>query len=249
MVGIRDWLAQAIGRLPIDCRTGVLAEARDVTALDPDVVIVATGGLPDTELASDELGGIPGGELAVSAWDILSGNAAPGEQVLVYDISGRHEGASAVNLLCDRGSAVAFVTPDRQAFSEIGGQNFPIYLRRFHRQGVTIIADSRVAAIRRTGNRLTVSIANIYGGADREREVDQVVIENGTVPNDDLYHALKPGSSNLGEIDIERLVAGRPQEIVRNPDGRYRLFRIGDAASSRNLHAAMLDARRIARAL
>ena len=55
MVGIRDWLAERVGELPVDCRTGVLAESADVAALEPDVVIVATGGLPDTDLASDEL--------------------------------------------------------------------------------------------------------------------------------------------------------------------------------------------------
>ncbi len=249
MIGIRDWLAERLGELPVACRTGILADAADVTALAPDVVVIATGGLPDTGLASDEERAIAGGELAVSAWDILSGAVAPGEDVLVYDIAGRHEAASAINLMCDRGRKVALVTPDRQALAEIGGQNFPIYLRRFHRQGVAITPDSRVAAIRRAGNRLVATVKNIYGGPTTEHEVDQVVIENGTLPNDDLYFALKPGSSNLGEIDIARLVAGEPQDKVRNPDGNYRLFRIGDAASSRNLHAAMLDARRIARAL
>ena len=169
--------------------------------------------------------------------------------MLVYDIAGRHEAASAINLMCDRGSKVALVTPDRQALAEVGGQNFPIYLRRFHRQGVTITPDSRVAAIARAGNRLVATIVNVYGGPERTIETDQVVIENGTVPNDDLYFALKPGSRNLGEVDIDKLIAGKEQDGVRNPDGRYRLFRIGDAASSRNLHAAMLDARRIARAL
>jgi len=241
MIGIRDWLTDRVGELPIDCRTGILAEAA--------VVVIATGGLPDIDLASDELRAVAGGELAVSAWDILSGAVAPGEEVLVFDIAGRHEAASAINLMCDRGSKVALVTPDRQALAEIGGQNFPIYLRRFHRQGVAITPDSRVSSIRRAGNRLIATVSNVYGGPDSEREIDQVVIENGTVPNDDLYFALKPGSTNLGEIDIGKLIAGQNQDGVRNPDGGYRLFRIGDAASSRNLHAALLDARRIARAL
>jgi hypothetical protein len=34
---------------------------------------------------------------------------------------------------------------------------------------------------------------------------------------------------------------------VRNPDGRFRLFRIGDAVSSRNIHAAIYDALRLAK--
>ena len=56
---------------------------------------------------------------------------------------------------------------------------------------------------------------------------------------------LKPGSINLGEIDYKALLANRPQEVVRNPEGRYRLFRIGDAVASRNIHAAVYDAVRL----
>jgi hypothetical protein len=33
--------------------------------------------------------------------------------------------------------------------------------------------------------------------------------------------------------------------VTRNPDGRYQLFRIGDAVSSRNIDAPILDALRL----
>jgi hypothetical protein len=32
---------------------------------------------------------------------------------------------------------------------------------------------------------------------------------------------------------------------VRNPDGAFRLYRIGDAVASRNVHAAIYDALRL----
>lgn len=35
------------------------------------------------------------------------------------------------------------------------------------------------------------------------------------------------------------------QTVVSNPEGRYRLLRTGDAVESRNIHAAILDARRV----
>jgi hypothetical protein len=73
------------------------------------------------------------------------------------------------------------------------------------------------------------------------------VVEHGTVPVDDLYFALRPGSSNHGEVDHPALIADRPQQIVRNPEGRYQLFRIGDAVASRNAHAAIYDALRFAK--
>ncbi len=71
------------------------------------------------------------------------------------------------------------------------------------------------------------------------------MVEHGSTPVDELYFELKGGSTNLGEIDHEALLANRPQTIVRNHEGRYRLFRIGDAVSSRNIHAAVYDAIRL----
>ncbi|MBO6805092.1 MAG: hypothetical protein JJ893_17710, partial [Thalassospira sp.] len=61
----------------------------------------------------------------------------------------------------------------------------------------------------------------------------------------DIYFDLKPGSSNHGEMSHDDLLAGKPQSVVRNPDGTYQLFRIGDAVSARNTHAAIYDALRL----
>ncbi|MBN36349.1 MAG: N-methylproline demethylase [Rhodospirillaceae bacterium] len=250
MIGIRDWLAERLGETGANIRLNSYADAPDVTALDPDVVVIATGGLPDTELASEDLGTFEGHEHAVSAWDILSGAVPAGESVLVCDLAGRHDAASAVNLMSDQGrSTLEIVTPDRTVLAETGGQNFPIYLRRFYRQGVALTVDTRITRAEPAGNRLRIDLVNTYGGPASQRTVDQLVIDNGTRPNDDLYFALKSDSTNRGEIDIAALVSGKPQTVSHNTSGAYQLFRIGDAASSRNLHAAMLDARRLARAL
>jgi hypothetical protein len=78
-----------------------------------------------------------------------------------------------------------------------------------------------------------------------ERIVDQVVVENATSPLADLYFALKEQSCNRGEVDYPALIAGRPQAIRTNRDGRFQLFRIGDAIASRNIHASIYDALRL----
>jgi hypothetical protein len=72
-----------------------------------------------------------------------------------------------------------------------------------------------------------------------------VVVEHGTLPCADLYWELLPGSSNLGRVGHRELLAGEPQREAPNPGGRYQLFRIGDAVTSRNIHAAVLDALRL----
>ena len=72
-----------------------------------------------------------------------------------------------------------------------------------------------------------------------------IVVEHGALPVDDLYFELKAGSINRGEVDYDALVSGRPQALGANPGGAYRLFRIGDAVASRNIHAAIYDAIRL----
>jgi len=66
------------------------------------------------------------------------------------------------------------------------------------------------------------------------------------LPADELYFELKADSINLGEVDQDALLAGERQNQVNNPDGNYRLFRVGDAVASRNIHAAIYDALRLA---
>ena len=101
----------------------------------------------------------------------------------------------------------------------------------------------------REGNRLRALIGSDYGAFSDERLVDQVVVNHGTRPLDDLYFDLKRHSSNLGEVDHDAFIGGRPQTLKKNPEGAFQLFRIGDAVASRNTHAAIYDALRLMKAL
>ena len=75
------------------------------------------------------------------------------------------------------------------------------------------------------------------------------MVDHGTAALDDLYFDLKEASSNRGAVDYGALMEGRKQSLVRNPEGTYQLFRIGDAVSSRNVHAAVYDALRLVKDL
>ncbi|MGH7076726.1 MAG: N-methylproline demethylase, partial [Acetobacteraceae bacterium] len=130
-----------------------------------------------------------------------------------------------------------------------GGLNYASYAKAFHQHGVTITINTRLLAARREGNALIATLGSDYSGERVMREVDQIVVEHGTLPVTDLYDALKPRSANRGEVDYDALIAGRPQQLARNQDGRFRLFRIGDAVASRNIHAAIYDALRFAKDL
>jgi N-methyl-L-proline demethylase len=239
LIGIADWRVAQCERLGVAMRFSTLAEAADVLALDPDVVIVATGGLPDPSFVGE------GTDLVVTSWDILSGDAKPGAEVLLFDDNGAHPGMQAAELIAEAGSRLEIVTPERFFAPEIGGLNHVPYARLFQERGVRITINSRLASVRRDGNRLVAVVGSDYAPATQEREVDQVVVEHGTMPFDGLYFDLKELSSNRGEVDHRALIAGRPQALRTNPDGRFQLFRIGDAVASRNIHAAIYDALRL----
>jgi N-methyl-L-proline demethylase len=103
----------------------------------------------------------------------------------------------------------------------------------------------RAISARREAGRIRVTMGSDYGDFGSERMVDQVVVEHGTIPLDDVYFELKPLSVNLGAVDYDALITGNPQGMERNPGGGFKLFRIGDAVSSRNIHAAIYDALRL----
>ena len=240
--GVVAWLCDEMRRLGVELRNNTLADADLVLAERPDVVVVATGGLPD-------VGGFEGAELAVSTWDLLGGAVACEGEVLVHDEQGGHNALSAAEHAAAKGARVQIVTPQSTVGTELADTNRGAHLRELHGHGVSMLPDTRLVAVTRTANRLLARLANTYTGALSEAVVDVVVGEHGTLPNDDLWHALRPRSRNLGEVDPAAMARFEPPAVERNPDGGFLLFRAGDAWACRNVHAAMLDAMRVCKDL
>jgi N-methyl-L-proline demethylase len=239
IMGIVEWRLAECVRLGVEIRCNAYAEAADVMAEDPDIVVVATGGVPNLSFLD------AGDALATSPWDILTGAVKPAASVLLYDDNGAHPGMTAAEFIAGAGSELEVVTPERMLAPDIGGTSYPAYFRALSLAGVSIVINLRLERLERRGNRVAGIFFDDYGKRRIEKEADQIVVEHGSTPVDELYFALKAGSVNLGEVDHGALLANRPQAIVRNPPGRYRLFRIGDAVSSRNIHAAVYDAIRL----
>ena len=139
------------------------------------------------------------------------------------------------------------MTPDRAFAPEVMAMNLVPYMRSLQKLDTTFTVTYRLEAAERSGNRLIAHVGSDYGGVAKQRIVDQIVVNHGTIPLDDLYFELKPRSRNLGEVSYDALVAGAPQTVERNPQGAYQLFRIGDAVAARNTHAAIYDALRLAK--
>ena len=152
-------------------------------------------------------------------------------------------------MVAKAGSNVELVSPDRAHGPDVGSNHLVPHMTELYRAGVKLTVDSRLVEVRRAGNKLVAVLANTYLDEIEERVVDQVVGDYGTLPNDDLYEALKVDSKNWGELDLEALTAFQPQTRVRDPQGAYFLYRAGDVWACRNVHAAMLDAARICQRL
>ncbi|MBL6930300.1 MAG: NADH:flavin oxidoreductase [Rhodospirillales bacterium] len=243
LVGIIDWRVAQCEKLDVSIRTNTWAEAPDVLAENPDIVIIATGGMPNTEFLE------AGDDLAVTTWDIISGAVKPAENVLLFDDNGGQAGLQCAEFIAEAGSKLEIVTPERFFAPDVGGLNHVPYARCFQQHDVTITINHRLNSIRRDGNGLVAVIGSDYSDLAREQSIDQVVVEHGTLPLDDLYFDLKDNAVNQGAVDYDALIVGKPQTLVSNPDGAYRLLRIGDAVASRNIHAAIYDALRLCKDL
>lgn len=243
MMGIIDWRMAQCEKLGVDFRFNTWAEADTVLAETPDVAIIATGGIPDMQILRE------GNDLAVSPWDIISGDVQPGANVLVFDEAGDHAGLQAAEFIANTGGKVEIMTADRTFAPEVMGMNLVPYMRSLQRKDVAFSVSYRLIAIRRDNNRLIAQIGSDYVGISFERGYDQIVVNDGTRPMDDLYFELKPLSRNLGVVDYDALLDGRPQNLVRNAESSFELYRIGDAVSARNIHAAIYDGLRLGRLL
>ena len=242
MMGIIDWRMSECDRLGVTFRFNAFAEADTVLAEQPDIVIVATGGLPYADSLE------AGNDLTVSTWDILSGDVAPGQSVLIYDDAGDESALQAAERIAETGAAVEVVTRERTLSPEVLGLSFTPVMRALQHRDVTFTPTWRLRRVDRDGNALRATLGSDYTDATRTRQVDQVVVNAGLRPLDDLYHDLVPHSRNGGAVDQAALLDGRPQDVTRNADGTFQLFRIGDAVAMRNTHAAIYDALRLMKA-
>ncbi len=238
MIGITDWRMAQCAALGVEFRFNTWAEAEDVLAETPDVVIVATGGLPEKDILAS------GNDLTVSAWDILSGDVKPGANVLLYDDAGDHVALQAAQLLAEAGAKVEIMTPDRSFAPDVMAMNLVPYMRVLQDKDVTFTVTYRLTSVERDGNRIKATIDSDYMKLGKVAHYDQVVVNHGTQPLADVYFALKPQSVNLGAVDYEALIAMQPQTRTGGPAG-FQLFRIGDAVEARNIHAAVYDALRL----
>ncbi|WP_421926767.1 FAD-dependent oxidoreductase [Neoaquamicrobium sediminum] len=236
LIGIIDWRVAELERLGVHVRLNTYAEVPQILDEAPDLVLVATGGIPD-------FGSVEGSELCLSVFDALGNPAQVADDVLIYDATGRHPAPSAAAEIAAMGKKVTFVSRDPSVALEMEHHSSITYRRALSGHEVRTLLEYELVSVRACGERREVVLRHLLTGMERRDTHAQVIVEHGTVPVNDLFDELRPLSVNDGVTDIESLIGSVPLR-ARPPSG-FELHRIGDAVSSRSIHAAMLDALRL----
>ncbi len=151
---------------------------------NPDVVIIATGALPNPCA-------LPGGNgpAVFNVWQVLTGEAKVGKKVLFIDNDGHHQATATVEFIVDHGSKVHIVTNSPTIGSELGpSQDSYLAHQRLAQKGVTFTPDFAVTEIQGTA----VKGLNYYNNEWHTFEGnDSVVYAMGSRVDDTLYQALK----------------------------------------------------------
>jgi hypothetical protein len=219
---ITYWQEQELYRLGVDIRLSTYADADDVRAERPDIVIVATGSLPrmDGLQAARPERVIPGFHQphVLSSWDLLHMSADRyGESALVFDDVGHYEAIAAAEQLVTNGVKVTFVTR-HSSFApqiEVIVRTSPA-LRRLRQGDFSLVVGGRIVEIGEGKARIG------YLDGDQEWDVtaDTVVFVSFNQAQADLWRALGGGTRT---------------------DKPYALHLIGDANAPRDLLVAIRE--------
>ena len=132
LIGIADWRAEQCERLGVDAEVQHLCRGRRYPRRSSPTSSSSRPAACRRTCAIDE-----GAELAVSSWDILSGDVKPAEDVLLFDDNGAHPGMAAAEFIADAGAKLELVSPERFFAPEMGGLNLVPYMQTFTDKDVT----------------------------------------------------------------------------------------------------------------
>jgi 2,4-dienoyl-CoA reductase (NADPH2) len=214
-------LAAECQRYGVRISTGVEATAESVRAESPDVVVLATGAIPQPPYWA---GGHP---RVVDVRDVLEGRAEPDGQVVVVDDLGFHQATSVAELLADRGCAVEIITAGMVVGQDLGiTLDMETFNVRAHAKGIKQATDlvvlSASGADGESGG-VVLSLLHHPTGESAQRHCDWVVCAVHQAPEETLWQQLRAAP--------------------------FEVHRIGDCVTPRRAHAAVIEGHRVAVAI
>ncbi|WP_221176261.1 FAD-dependent oxidoreductase [Nocardioides marmorisolisilvae] len=168
-----DFLRAEIAESDVEVRLGTRADVASVAALEPDAVVVATGG----RIARDHEGTDPRAVIAGAA-------PAPGRRVVI--VGGDLVGVATAVHLAEHGHVVAVLEPGRELAPEIGWKRKTEEMLRLDRLGVTVHVGAVVEEVVDAGVRFTPA-----GGTSRLLEADSVLVAGVVQADTTLFDAVR----------------------------------------------------------
>lgn len=175
-----------------------------------DVIIVATGGLPD-------VGAAEGSRFATDVWDVMAGVVKPTGDVIVYDDNGANQALDAVEVLAGTARSVCYVTPERTLAPEVGTLTMMGYLEMMADYEVPMTPVHRLHGIERVDGRLKATFGVDGARKSVEHLADTVVIDHGTVPNTEVYDELVASLDQRRHDRPQRVVGGAAADLDPQP--------------------------------
>ena len=96
--------------------------------------------------------------------------------------------------------------------------------------------------VERSKNHLKAIFVNDLTNQRFSFVADQITVEMGSIPMNDLFDELRIHAGNKGITDLHARVSSKPQPMY---DNGFELSRVGDALACRNIRAAIYDALRL----
>jgi hypothetical protein len=201
---------------------GAAANADDVLALEPDAVVVATGGRAGVGVASKwHPLPVPGSDqdFVIDHEAALMNAHALGARVVILDAVGHIEGVGLGELLATQGNEVTVACPLPMPML-LDAETMAMALSRMARAGARWRPSTALVSI---GDHEVTLIDTLSLRLDTVVEVDTVVVRTHGLPNDRLFH----------ELD------GQVPEVLR----------VGDAVAVRLADRAIFDGHMAGRSL
>jgi NADPH-dependent 2,4-dienoyl-CoA reductase/sulfur reductase-like enzyme len=223
ILDLLDWYERQLAKLGVTVRLNTFLDGDDIAAHPAEVVIVATGSLPDPDApqrwlpSEPRLPGIEAGGIW-SPEEVLRCEARLGDTVVVYDEGGNWRGVGTAWALAEQGKQVILVTPDPFVGKEIARTSADGPARaRLARAGARMLTEHVIA--RWHGNGVTVRSM-----LDAHEE---------TIP----ASALVMATTNIAFDPVPEHLPGK------------QVHRIGDCAAPRQAPYAFHEGRKVALAL
>jgi NADPH-dependent 2,4-dienoyl-CoA reductase/sulfur reductase-like enzyme len=192
---VTRFLVTQINKLGVKILLNTEATAGTIKEANPDTVIIATGSHPF-------IVPVPGWDQpnVASPSQVLNGEVASGDRVIVYDATGFQEGPTVADFLAEKGKQVELLVHFSSINTHWGlmthmiGSHIPVIWDRLKRNGVTVKPMAMVKSV--DGKRVTVADA-VTGEERTVEDVDTVVMATGYRSNNGLFQELK---GQVGEL-------------------------------------------------